>query len=96
MSAAEPVPAAENEAELRTLNAEDTESIAEKIVTKLKSFFGAAGKEAEKQPEPQKAPEPEPKPTTLASAAEASVQHKEATSEAGKAQIIDPHKIILS
>lgn len=95
LSAAEPVPAAENEAELRTLNAEDTESIAEKIVTKLKSFFGAAGKEAEKQPEPQKAPEPEPKPTTLASAAEASVQHKEATSEAGKAQIIDPHKIIL-
>lgn len=95
LSAAEPVPAAENEAELRTLNAEDTESIAEKIVTKLKSFFGAAGKEAEKQPEPQKAPEPEPKPTTLASAAEASVQHKEATSEAGKAQIIDPHKINL-
>ena len=93
--ATEPVPAAENEAELRTLNAEDTESIAEKIVTKLKSFFGAAGKEAEKQPEPQKAPEPEPKPTTLASAAEASVQHKEATSEAGKAQIIDPHKINL-
>lgn len=88
LSAAEPVPAAENEAELRTLNAEDTESIAEKIVTKLKSFFGAAGKEAEKQPEPQKAPEPEPKPTTLASAAEA-------TSEAGKAQIIDPHKINL-
>lgn len=84
LSAAEPVPAAENEAELRTLNAEDTESIAEKIVTKLKSFFGAAGKEAEKQPEPQKAPEPEPKPTTLASAA-----------EAGKAQIIDPHKINL-
>lgn len=95
LSAAEPVPAAENEAELRTLNAEDTESIAEKIVTKLKSFFGAAGKEAEKQPEPQKAPEPEPKPTTLASAAEAGVQHKEATSEAGKAQIIDPHKINL-
>lgn len=95
LSAAEPVPAAENEAELRTLNAEDTESIAEKIVTKLKSFFGAAGKEAEKQPEPQKAPEPEPKPTTLTSAAEASVQHKEATSEAGKAQIIDPHKINL-
>lgn len=95
LSAAEPVPVAENEAELRTLNAEDTESIAEKIVTKLKSFFGAAGKEAEKQPEPQKAPEPEPKPTTLASAAEASVQHKEATSEAGKAQIIDPHKINL-
>lgn len=95
LSAAEPVPAAENEAELRTLNAEDTESIAEKIITKLKSFFGAAGKEAEKQPEPQKAPEPEPKPTTLASAAEASVQHKEATSEAGKAQIIDPHKINL-
>lgn len=87
LSAAEPVPGAENEAELRTLNAEDTESIAEKIVTKLKSFFGAAGKEAEKQPEPQKAPEPEPKPTTLASAAEAS--------EAGKAQIIDPHKINL-
>lgn len=95
LSAAEPVPAAENEAELRTLNADDTESIAEKIVTKLKSFFGAAGKEAEKQPEPQKAPEPEPKPTTLASAAEAGVQHKEATSEAGKAQIIDPHKINL-
>lgn len=84
LSATEPVPAAENEAELRTLNAEDTESIAEKIVTKLKSFFGAAGKEAEKQPEPQKAPEPEPKPTTLTSAA-----------EAGKAQIIDPHKINL-
>lgn len=95
LSAAEPVPAAENEAELRTLNAEDTESIAEKIVTKLKSFFGAAGKEAEKQPEPQKAPAPEPIPTTLTSAAEASVQHKEATSEAGKAQIIDPHKINL-
>lgn len=95
LSAAEPVPAAENEAELRTLNTEDTESIAEKIVTKLKSFFGAAGKEAEKQPEPQKAPAPEPKPTTLASAAEAGVQHKEATSEAGKAQIIDPHKINL-
>lgn len=84
LSAAAPVPAAENEAELRTLNAEDTESIAEKIVTKLKSFFGVAGKEAEKQPEPQKAPEPEPKPTTLTSAA-----------EAGKAQIIDPHKINL-
>lgn len=84
LSAAEPVPAAGNEAELRTINAEDTESIAEKIVTKLKSFFGAAGKEADKQPEPQKAPEPEPKPTTLASAA-----------EAGKAQIIDPHKINL-
>lgn len=95
LSAAEPVPAAENEAELRTLNADDTESIAEKIVTKLKSFFGAAGKEAEKQPEPQKAPAPEPKPTTLASAAEAGAQHKEATSEAGKAQIIDPHKINL-
>lgn len=95
LSAAEPAPAAENEAELRTLNAEDTESIAEKIVTKLKSFFGAAGKEAEKQPEPQKAPAPEPTPTTLASAAEAGVQHKEATSEAGKAQIIDPHKINL-
>lgn len=95
LSAAEPAPAAENEAELRTLNAEDTESIAEKIVTKLKSFFGAAGKEAEKQPEPQKAPAPEPKPTTLASAAEAGAQHKEATSEAGKAQIIDPHKINL-
>lgn len=84
LSAAEPVPAAENEAELRTLNAEDTESIAEKIVTKLKSFFGAAGKEAKKQPEPQKAPEPEPKPTTLTS-----------DTEAGKAQIIDPHKINL-
>lgn len=82
-------------AEPRTLHADDTESIAEKIVTKLKSFFGAAGKEAEKQPEPQKAPEPEPKPTTLASAAEAGAQHKEATSEAGKAQIIDPHKINL-
>lgn len=92
LSAAEPAPAAENEAELRTLNAE---SIAEKIVTKLKSFFGAAGKEAEKQPEPQKAPAPEPIPTTLTSAAEAGVQHKEATSEAGKAQIIDPHKINL-
>lgn len=87
--------AAENEAELRTLNAEDTESIAEKIVTKLKSFFGAAGKEAEKQPEPQKAPEPEPKPTTLTSDTEVGTQHKEATSEAGKAQIIDPHKINL-
>lgn len=95
LSAAEPVPAAENEAELRTLNAEDTESIAEKIVTKLKSFFGAAGKEAEKQPEPQKAPEPEPKPTTLTSDTEVGTQHKEATSEAGKAQIIDPHKINL-
>ena len=85
LSAAEPVPAAENEAELRTLNAEDTESIAEKIVTKLKSFFGAAGKEAEKQP----------KPTTLTSDTEVGTQHKEATSEAGKAQIIDPHKINL-
>ena len=95
LSAAEPVPAAENEAELRTLNAEDTESIAEKIVTKLKSFFGAAGKEAEKQPDPQKAPEPEPKPTTLTSDTEVGTQHKEATSEAGKAQIIDPHKINL-
>lgn len=95
LSAAEPVPAAENEAELRTLNAEDTGSIAEKIVTKLKSFFGAAGKEAEKQPEPQKAPEPEPKPTTLTSDTEVGTQHKEATSEAGKAQIIDPHKINL-
>lgn len=86
---------AENEAELRTLNADDTESIAEKIVTKLKSIFGAAGKEAEKQSESQKAPEPEPKPTTLASATEVGTQHKEATSEAGKAQIIDPHKINL-
>ena len=95
LSAALPVPAADNVAELRTLNAEDTESIAEKIVTKLKSFFGAAGKEAEKQPEPQKAPEPEPKPTTLTSDTEVGTQHKEATSEAGKAQIIDPHKINL-
>ena len=95
LSASEPAPAAEPAAEPRRLNADDTESIAEKIVTKLKSFFGAAGKEAEKQPEPQKAPEPEPKPTTLASAAEAGAQHKETTSAAGKAQIIDPHKINL-